>query len=127
MSLLIVPLVIVAATAVLSYFESERENNRRADALLEAENRLAQAQQQIEDDRVQETVLQSYIQDMADLLLHEGLAKPSPDSSVRQIAQASTLIAIRQLDIYVSWTSIVKEYCCNSYMDRISLVPLKKS
>jgi hypothetical protein len=61
MSLLIVPLVIVAATAVLSYFESEREH-RRADAQVEAENRRLQAQQQIEDDRAKQTLLSSLTQ-----------------------------------------------------------------
>jgi uncharacterized protein YjbI with pentapeptide repeats len=132
MSLLIVPLVIVAATAVLSYFESERESKRRtdaqevenrraaalrkadierADALLEAENRRALAQQRIEDDSVKQTLLESYIRDISDLLLHEGLfiPKPSvpigeqpPDSSdvspVKQIARARTLTTVRQLD-----------------------------
>jgi uncharacterized protein YjbI with pentapeptide repeats len=132
MALLIVPLVIVAATAVLSYFESERENKRaealrvaevnrvdaqrkadieRADALLEVENRRAQAQQRIEDDSVKQTLLESYIRDISDLLLHEGLFKPKPsvpigeqppDSSdvspVKQIARARTLTTVRQLD-----------------------------
>jgi hypothetical protein len=107
MSLLIVPLVIVAATAVLSYFESERENRRadalrkaeteRADALAEAESRRLQAQQRIEDDRVQESVLQSYIQDMTGLLLDKGLATSKLDDPVRQIARSRTLTAVRQL------------------------------
>jgi uncharacterized protein YjbI with pentapeptide repeats len=123
LSLLIVPLFIViatvVATAVLNYFETERENERaealrqadreRADALLEAENKRAEAlrqadierartQQEIEDDRVRQTVLQSYIQDMTELLLDKGLATSEPDQPIRDIARSSTLTAVRQLD-----------------------------
>jgi uncharacterized protein YjbI with pentapeptide repeats len=97
MSLLIVPLVIVVATAVLSYFESEREK-RRADALVESENRRLQAQQQIETDRARQILLQSYIQDMTRLLLDKGLATSKPNQPIRHIARSSTLSATRQLD-----------------------------
>jgi uncharacterized protein YjbI with pentapeptide repeats len=108
MGLLIVPLVILGATGVLSYFETERENKRaealrqadreRADALLKVERARAQAQQQIEDDRVRQSVLQSYIQDMSGLLLDKGLATSKQDQPVRSIARSSTLTAVRQLD-----------------------------
>src|SRR5919106_668649 len=73
-----------------------------------------QKQQQIEDDRVRQNVLQSYIRDMTELLLDRRLAAsvpistatpdpnstttPVPKSPVRQIARASTLSALRQLD-----------------------------
>src|SRR5918999_2959737 len=86
MGLLIVPLVILGATWVLNYFEGEREE-KRADAL-----------QKIENDRVQHSVLQSYIKDMTELLLHEGLAASKPEQPIRDIARSSTLTAIRQLD-----------------------------
>jgi uncharacterized protein YjbI with pentapeptide repeats len=119
MSFLIVPFVIVAAIAGLSYFESDRENKHaealrvaevkradtlrkadieRADALLEAENRRAQAQQEIETDRARQSVLQSYIQDMTTLLLDEGLAVSKPDSLIVHVARANTSSAIYQLD-----------------------------
>jgi hypothetical protein len=101
LALLIVPLFIVVATvvatAVLNYFENQREN-QRADALLKAENQRALAQQQIEDDRVRHTVLQSYIQHMTELLLDKRLATSEFQYPVREIARASTLTAVRQLD-----------------------------
>jgi hypothetical protein len=63
---------------------------------------------QREDDRVKQALLESYIRDMSELLLHEGLFKPwvpigeqPPDteiSPVGQIARARTLTTIRQLD-----------------------------
>jgi Pentapeptide repeats (8 copies) len=118
-----VPVIILGATGALIYFEEQRENKRadallkvereraealaeallevereRAEALLEAENQRAQAQQQIEDDRVRQSVLQSYIQDMTELLLDKGLATAGPSLPVRRIARSSTLTAVRQLD-----------------------------
>jgi hypothetical protein len=70
----------------------------RAEALLKVENQRAQAQQQVEDDRVGQSVLQSYIQDMTELLLDKGLATAGPSLPVRRIARSSTLTAVRQLD-----------------------------
>jgi hypothetical protein len=60
MGLLIVPLVILGATWVLNYFEGQREE-KRADALRKADIERANALQEIENDRVQQSVLQSYI------------------------------------------------------------------
>jgi hypothetical protein len=63
-----------------------------------SENQRAQAEQQIETDHAQQSVLQSYIQDMTELLLDKGLAKSKLDDPVREIARSSTLAAVRQLD-----------------------------
>jgi Pentapeptide repeats (8 copies) len=123
LGLLLVPVMILGATGALIYFEEQRENKRagallevereraealaeallevereRSEALLEVENRRAQVQQQIEDDRVRQSVLQSYIQDMTELLLDKGLATAGPSLPVRRIARSSTLTAVRQLD-----------------------------
>jgi uncharacterized protein YjbI with pentapeptide repeats len=97
MGLLIVPLVILGATWVLNYFEGEREE-KRADALRKADIERANALQEIENDRVQQSVLQSYIKDMTELLLHEGLAASKPEQPIRDIARSSTIAAVRQLD-----------------------------
>jgi pentapeptide repeat protein len=86
LGLLLVPVVILGATGALVYF-GEQAENQRAEALL-----------QIEDDRVEQSVLQSYIQDMTELLLDKGLATAGPTLPVRRIARSSTLTAIRQLD-----------------------------
>jgi uncharacterized membrane protein len=79
MTLLIVPIFIAGATAVFSLIS-------------------AQSQQEIEADRVQQTILQSYIQDMTELLLDRGLATSEPDRLVRDIARSSTIAAVLQLD-----------------------------
>ena len=72
-------------------------------------------QQQIEDDRVRQTVLQSYIQDMTELLLDKGLATSEPDQ------QSGTSLDQVHSPQYVNWIPTVKEYCCNSCMNRTSL------
>ena len=63
-----------------------------------SECQRAQGQQRIEDDRARQDVLQSYIQDMTELLLNKGLATSEPDQPIRDIARSSTLAAVRQLD-----------------------------
>jgi hypothetical protein len=68
--LLIVPLFIAGATLIFSIFEPQREERR------------AHTQQEIEDRRVQHTVLQSYIRDMTELMLGRGLATSESNSIV---------------------------------------------
>src|SRR5918996_977305 len=75
LELLIVPVFIAGATIVFSLY-----------------------QQRIEDDRVRQSVLESYLQDMTALLLDKELAKSKQDQPVRAIARSSTLAAVRQLD-----------------------------
>jgi uncharacterized protein YjbI with pentapeptide repeats len=58
----------------------------------------ARNQQQIETDRAQQTILQSYIENMTALLLDRKLADSVPDDPIRDIARSSTLAAVRQLD-----------------------------
>ena len=86
MALLIVPLFIAGATGALGFLQFWIESQR------------ADAQQQIEDDRVRQAVLQAYIQDMTELMLDKGLATSKQDQPIRSIARSNTLTAVRQLD-----------------------------
>ena len=79
LGLLIVPIVIALAGWWLSDVSTRR-------------------QQEIEDRRAQDSLLQSYIQDMTNLLLNRGLATSKPDSLIAQVARANTLSAIPRLD-----------------------------
>jgi hypothetical protein len=90
MSLLIVPIVIALAGWWLS--EVSRQNQQKI------EDQRAKAEQEIETDRARESVLQSYIQNMTDLLLDKGLATSDLTHPVRSIARSSTLTTLRQLD-----------------------------
>jgi hypothetical protein len=90
MGLLIVPVVIALAGWWLSEVSTRNQQV--------IEERRARVQQEIETDRAQQTILQSYIQDMTELLLNKGLASSEPNSLIRQVARANTLSAIQRLD-----------------------------
>jgi uncharacterized protein YjbI with pentapeptide repeats len=90
LELLIVPVVIALAGWWLSEVSTQKQQ--------EIEDQRARAQQEIETDRAQQSILQSYIQDMTMLLLDEGLATSKPDSLIAQVARANTLSAIHRLD-----------------------------
>jgi uncharacterized protein YjbI with pentapeptide repeats len=105
LGLLIVPVVIALAGWYLS--EVSRQNqqkieDQRAEAQQQIEIDRAKAQQEIETDRAQQTILQSYMQDMTTLLLDKGLARSEPGDpnylQLRRIARSSTISAVRQLD-----------------------------
>lgn len=55
-------------------------------------------QRQIEDARAKEQSLQSYYDNLSDLLLHQNLRNSAADSEVRTIARAKTLSIMRTLD-----------------------------
>jgi Pentapeptide repeats (8 copies) len=61
-------------------------------------DQTAKFQRVIEEFRVQQTALQSYLDLMADLLLTQDLLDAEPGSDVVAIAQAQTLATLRQLD-----------------------------
>jgi hypothetical protein len=90
LGLLIVPVVIALAGWYLSEVSTRNQQ--------QIEDQRSQAQQETENDRVRQSVLQSYIQHMTELLLDKGLATSKPEQPIRQISRSSTLATIRQLD-----------------------------
>ncbi|MFN8502446.1 pentapeptide repeat-containing protein [Kouleothrix sp.] len=90
LQLLLVPLVL----AVGGYWLTRSENRY---ALQLQERREAEARK-IEDDRAQDAALQSYLDQITQLLLHEKLRTSQPDDEVRSIARARTLTVLRVLD-----------------------------
>jgi uncharacterized protein YjbI with pentapeptide repeats len=81
MSLLIVPLILALAGWVLSGVGQQIESQAR-----------------IEDNRIRQNVLESYLRDMTTLLLDKGLVRSEFHEPIRKIARANTLSAVRQLD-----------------------------
>jgi hypothetical protein len=90
LGLLLVPMVLGGVVLV---FEG-----RRADAQRQEQAKRAQTEREIADDRFREETLRIYFDRMADLMLREGLLDSQPDSTVRDVARARTLAALRQLD-----------------------------
>lgn len=79
MQLLIVP----TALAIGGFFLSRSQSNH---------------EQRIADDNLQETALQTYLDQISDLLLDKNLRNSEQVSEKRDIARARTLIALRRLD-----------------------------
>jgi uncharacterized protein YjbI with pentapeptide repeats len=90
MQLLIVP-VVLASGAFLFNFTSSRNEQKIA------QQRDKNAQQ-IALDNQRETLLQTYLDRMAELLLHHALRHTEPHAEVRYIARARTLTVLSRLD-----------------------------
>jgi hypothetical protein len=81
-------------TTVQLFWQTANEEARQQ-ALAD---QTAQLQRIIEESRVQQTALQSYLDLMSDLLLNHDLRDAQPGSDVVAIAQAQTLTTLRQMD-----------------------------
>jgi len=88
--LVVIPLVVVSVGYWLN-----KEQQQRQQALAD-KNRKTDLE--IARDREQETALESYLSQMATLLLHEGLVASEPGAEVRQVARALTFTTLRRLD-----------------------------
>jgi uncharacterized protein YjbI with pentapeptide repeats len=90
LQLLIVPAILVAITLAWSRQQTAADN-KREDARIKADR--VTAEQARED-----ATLQSYLDRMGDLMLKNGLLTSKPGSSVRAVASAETLTALRRLN-----------------------------
>ncbi|MFL5804405.1 MAG: pentapeptide repeat-containing protein [Roseiflexaceae bacterium] len=90
LQLLIIPIVLVVGGFFLN--RTERINGEKI-----AERRAA-TEREIADRRAQDTVLDTYLDRMAELLVDTQLLKSQPDDEVRDIARTRTLTALRRLD-----------------------------
>ena len=79
MQLLIVP----TALAVGGFFLNRSQSNQ---------------EYQIADNNLQETTLQTYLDQISELLLDKGLRNSKQESEIRDIARVRTLIALRRLE-----------------------------
>ena len=90
MGLLIVPVVLAIGGFWFSQAQSTNEQGR-------AEER-AQLEHNIAQDNQRETTLQTYLDQMAELLIEQRLRSSEPDSEIREVARVRTLTALRRLD-----------------------------
>ena len=90
LQLLIVPLVLALAAFALNAAQADRD--RAQDARQAAQERLAA------EDGAREDTLRGYLQQVSDLITHEGLASRGADREVRTLARTLTLTTLRRLD-----------------------------
>jgi hypothetical protein len=87
---LLIPIVIAAASIGFSVQQSTTS--------LQLSDKQHQSDQNIASDQQRATTLKAYMDDITELLLHEGLRESKEDSSVRVITRAKTLVTLKQLD-----------------------------
>jgi uncharacterized protein YjbI with pentapeptide repeats len=92
LQLLIIPTVLASATIWFNWTQRQRDQ-KIVEWNRETERRIA-------DDQEKEAVLETYLSQMANLLLHQGLRTGAQDISaeVRQVARVQTLTALHRLD-----------------------------
>jgi uncharacterized protein YjbI with pentapeptide repeats len=91
LQLLIVPLVL----ALVGLWLTTATQNQQQQSI---EERRAEAQRQIEEQRAQDAALQDYLGKMKELLLDGHLRSSGSDSSVRAVANVQTLVVLEQLN-----------------------------
>jgi uncharacterized protein YjbI with pentapeptide repeats len=89
LSALAIPVVLAAAGL---YFQSQLDQRQR-----QIEERRAELEREIEDQRAQHATLQTYLDQMGTLLLDRNLRNASEDSDVRRLARARTLVVLDAL------------------------------
>jgi hypothetical protein len=90
LQLLIVPLAIAAIGFLFAMQQDARQQ--------QIENQRAQAERELAKQRAQDEALQSYLDQMNNLLLEHNLRSSEGDSEVRTLARARTLTVLGRLD-----------------------------
>lgn len=97
-AVLLVPLMIGVFTITTTLQENQISQQQFQNSLQLSKSQH-ESDQQIAADQQQATALKAYMDDMTDLLLHQGLRQSkSDDDEVRIIARAKTLTALRELN-----------------------------
>jgi uncharacterized protein YjbI with pentapeptide repeats len=78
--------------------EMQAMEDRRQVSLIESEERRFQENRYIEEQRSQDRILQDYLDQMTQLILHENLNNSQPVDQVRVVARARTLTALKSLN-----------------------------
>jgi uncharacterized protein YjbI with pentapeptide repeats len=99
--LLLLPAVIAGSAIWYNAQARKREQEaeaRRAHSKEKVEERRGQREQALQLDGAREAALQAYFEQMAELLVEGNLNRSEPGAVARDVAQARTLAALRQLD-----------------------------
>ncbi len=99
MDLLIAPAILAIGTTLLTWFTRERRNEEAERRKLEAvAAQQVQRERETAVENQREAALQTYLDRLSELLIHQALVESAPDSNVRAIAMARTLSTLSALD-----------------------------
>jgi uncharacterized protein YjbI with pentapeptide repeats len=90
LSALAIPVVL----AVVGLWFTAQQDARQQ----QIENRRAEAERELEEQRAQDEALQAYLDQMSTLMLEKDLRRSEEDSEVRTLARARTLTVLGRLD-----------------------------
>ena len=96
MQLLIVPLVLAIIGLLFQFQQAERQRalEKQQQAL---EDRRAEAEREVAEQRAQAAALQAYLDQMGELLLEKNLRGSDADAEARTLARARTLVVLETL------------------------------
>ena len=94
LELLLVPLLLGIIAAGLTAWFNAHQDSRQNDI----EDRRAQAERDLAEQRAQDEALQAYLDQMSTLLTEKNLRNSREDSTVRKLARARTLTVLQILD-----------------------------
>ncbi len=90
LDLLIVPLMLALITIAFAWQQDARQND--------IEDRRADAERKLAEQRAQDEALQAYLDQMSTLMLEKDLRESEVNSEVRTLARARTLTVLERLD-----------------------------
>jgi uncharacterized protein YjbI with pentapeptide repeats len=90
LQLLIVPLALALLTVVFTWQQDAQQNR--------IEEKRAQAERRLAEQRAQDDAMQAYLDQMSSLLLDKDLGNSELDSNVRMLARARTQTILNRLD-----------------------------
>ena len=90
LGVLAIPVVVVIAASLFSIQQNQTS--------LQVSERQHQTDIQIASDQQQETILQTYLDNISSLLLNNNLRQSQPKDAVREVARVQTLTTLRRLD-----------------------------
>jgi uncharacterized protein YjbI with pentapeptide repeats len=90
LQLLVVPLMLALLTVVFTQQQDARQQK--------LENKRAEAERELAEQRAQDETLQAYLDQMSTLLLARDLRQSQEDGDVRRLARARTLVVLDVLD-----------------------------
>ena len=101
MNMLVVPIMLGSMALIYGSYDASRQNaieNQREEAQQSIENQRKEAQQAIEDNRINEDILQSYFDDISNLILGHGLnAENLEGKEIDEFTEAQILARARTL------------------------------
>jgi hypothetical protein len=101
LSALAIPVVLAVAGYWFTMQQDARQQaieDQRAQQAQKIENQRAEAERTIQQQNAQDEALQSYLDQMSNLLLEKDLRASEEDSEVRTLARARTLTVLERLD-----------------------------